>query len=92
MTDEMHKHPAYQEGFKSFKKNKGKLVSPYKTGSHEYDMFERGWVQAQKRSRASYASTPEGGHFGYAESFESTSGSYSPKFRGSGYADAKNKG
>jgi len=39
-----------KEGMKSFSKNKGKYINPYKSGSHEYNDFERGWSQALKRS------------------------------------------
>lgn len=46
----MKKASAYQEGFDSFKKNRGKLKIPYPQGSEEYNSFERGWLQAQRRA------------------------------------------
>ena len=39
-----------KEGMKSFHEGKGKYINPYKTGSNEYNNFERGWTQALKRS------------------------------------------
>lgn len=41
---------AFDEGRISFKKNPDKLINPYPTGTHEFNEFERGWVQELKRS------------------------------------------
>lgn len=50
MTGRMHEHPAYEEGFRSYRKNKGQYVNPYPSSSDERNLFERGWTQALKRS------------------------------------------
>lgn len=40
-----------EEGEKAFIQSNGKkYINPYKRGSKEYDEFERGWMQALKRS------------------------------------------
>jgi hypothetical protein len=44
-----HSHPAYAEGFDSFRKNKGDYVNPYTLGTVEHNAFERGWIQRLKR-------------------------------------------
>lgn len=44
----MNKH--IEEGRGSFCKNRGRYKNPYKKGTRAYDDFERGWLQALKRS------------------------------------------
>jgi len=40
-----------KEGEKAFIKSNGKkYINPYKLGSNEYNDYERGWMQALKRS------------------------------------------
>lgn len=39
-----------KEGMLSFHECKGKYNNPYRSGSSEYNDFERGWTQALKRS------------------------------------------
>ena len=39
----------YKEGWESLHRNKGDYINPYPTNSHEYNEFERGWLQALKR-------------------------------------------
>jgi hypothetical protein len=39
-----------REGERSFAVNKGKYINPYSLGSAQHNDFERGWVQALKRS------------------------------------------
>jgi len=41
--------PAYDNGYKSYFQNKEKYKNPYKRGTDEYNLFERGWSQALKR-------------------------------------------
>lgn len=43
-----------KEGMDSFNKNKVKYKNPYKKGSAEYNDYERGWVQALKRTPNQY--------------------------------------
>ncbi len=45
---EMNKY--IEEGMKSFRKNKCRYKNPYKSGSDQYNDFERGWTQALKRT------------------------------------------
>lgn len=45
-----HEHPAYREGFSSYRKNNGNYANPYPLGSEEHNLFERGWTQALKRA------------------------------------------
>ncbi len=40
----------YREGFHSFFLDDGHLNNPYPISSDAYNLFERGWVQALKRS------------------------------------------
>ncbi len=44
----MNKH--IEEGGKSFHKNKGRYINPFRSGSVEFNDFERGWSQELKRS------------------------------------------
>ena len=46
-TYEMNKYR--EEGEKSFHKSKGRYINPYELGSNQFNDFERGWFQAQKR-------------------------------------------
>jgi len=39
-----------KEGMEAFYRDKRKYINPYKPGSDEYNDFERGWMQALKRS------------------------------------------
>lgn len=57
----MHDKPEYIEGRQSYHKNKGKLTCSYPNPSTEYDLFARGWVQAQKSSSMTYESKLEDG-------------------------------
>lgn len=45
-----HGHPAYKEGFRSYRKHNGHYANPYPLGSEERNLFERGWTQALKRA------------------------------------------
>lgn len=45
----------YQEGFQSYRKNKGNYSNPYAIGTNEHNNFERGWSQALKRYPELYA-------------------------------------
>jgi len=47
-----------QEGEDSFFADRSKLRNPYPVGSDEYNRFERGWVQAFKKSEAGLLSSP----------------------------------
>lgn len=47
---------AYHEGKFSYRKNHGKLINPYKIGTNEHNFFERGYIQALKRSPNEYPS------------------------------------
>ena len=38
-----------QEGERSYYSNRNAFLCPYPMGTREFDAFERGWVQAQKR-------------------------------------------
>ncbi|QGX40169.1 hypothetical protein [Permianibacter aggregans] len=40
----------YKEGFLSFTKNKGELHNPYPMGTAQFNDFECGWLQAQRRT------------------------------------------
>jgi len=40
----------FKQGFESYSKNKRKLSNPYENGSNHFNEFERGWIQALKRS------------------------------------------
>jgi hypothetical protein len=53
MSDEI-----VREGEKHYFSNKGKLQNPYPVGSDEYNRFERGWVQALKKSEAGLLNSP----------------------------------
>ncbi len=44
------KRDVIEEGFQSFRLNDGALRNPYPKDSQDYNDFERGWIQAQKRS------------------------------------------
>lgn len=46
--------PEYIEGRKSYHKNKGEFICPYVKSSTQFDLFERGWVQALKSSEVTY--------------------------------------
>ena len=50
-----HDHPAYLEGRLSYKKNRGVYSNPYEHGSEEYNIYERGWLQALKHAPESLA-------------------------------------
>ncbi len=39
-----------EEGMRSFRINKGKLINPYDPGTQNHNDFERGWTQALKRA------------------------------------------
>lgn len=45
----MNNDDQYREGMKAYRKSPGEYSNPYPIGSQEYNQFERGWVQAQKR-------------------------------------------
>jgi len=55
----MHDKLEYIEGYESYHKNKGKLICPYPKPSDQYDLFERGWVQALKSSNVTYNQNEE---------------------------------
>lgn len=38
------------KGMESFHENKGQLINPYEAGTNQHNDFERGWIQALKRS------------------------------------------
>lgn len=40
----------FKQGFNSYSLNKGKLINPYPNGTQAFNDYERGWIQAQKRS------------------------------------------
>lgn len=42
----------YKKGFDSYFNNSKKYQNPYKRGTVEYNLFERGWTQALKKSRS----------------------------------------
>ncbi len=46
------------EGERHFYSNNGKLRNPYPIGCDEYNRFERGWVQALKKSEAGLLPKP----------------------------------
>ena len=48
--DYMDDKKAYDEGFRSFKKNYGALKNPYPRGTDQCNSFERGWIQAHRRA------------------------------------------
>lgn len=48
MTEKQNRN-AYDEGFRSYKARKRDYANPYGLGTAEYDLYERGWVQALKR-------------------------------------------
>tara|TARA_R110002072_G_scaffold284396_5_gene448670 strand:+ start:2587 stop:2856 length:270 start_codon:yes stop_codon:yes gene_type:complete len=39
-----------QEGYRSFRRNFGEYINPHYRGSDRYNLFERGWIQAQKQT------------------------------------------
>ncbi len=43
-------NPYYIEGGLSYRRTKGRYKNPYPIHSEEFNLFERGWVQAQRRS------------------------------------------
>lgn len=45
-----HSNPAWQAGFNSYKEDRDAYKNPYPKGTDDYNMFERGWTQALKRS------------------------------------------
>jgi hypothetical protein len=45
----LYSNPAYDEGFRSYKKHKGEYLNPYMAGTEKHNIFERGWSQALKR-------------------------------------------
>lgn len=45
------------EGERHYFSHNGKLRNPYPIGSDEYNKFERGWVQALKKSEAGLLSS-----------------------------------
>ena len=47
-----------QAGERSYFENKGRFVCPYRHGTPEFNEFERGWVQAQKRDPSPPAVAP----------------------------------
>jgi hypothetical protein len=53
MSDEI-----VREGERHYFSNKGKLQNPYPGGSDEFNRFERGWVQALKKSEAGLLHSP----------------------------------
>ena len=56
----MNKH-IIMEGRRSFIENRGRYVNPYQDGTPAFNLFERGWTQALKRSpesqRCSYGAS-----------------------------------
>lgn len=48
--DDERYREVYDEGRRHFYSNDGRLENPYPRGSEEYDVFERGWVQACRLS------------------------------------------
>lgn len=50
VVNNIHEDPAYQEGRKSYFENKGRYNNPYPQSSIEYNIFERGWSQALKKT------------------------------------------
>jgi hypothetical protein len=47
------------EGYRSYRSNKGVFKSPYKSSTKEYNLFERGWTQALKRAPEAFAKNLE---------------------------------
>jgi len=56
-------HSVYRKGASSFRNNQGKLVNPYKSGTEEYNLFERGYLQALKRRPNEYFKNDFNGSF-----------------------------
>lgn len=50
------KHPAYVMGKKDYRLNFGKNMNPYKAGSEDYNLYERGWKQCLHSSPNEYSS------------------------------------
>lgn len=42
MVIDKHSHPAYKEGFLSYKKNRGQYLNLYPQVTDEHNIFERG--------------------------------------------------
>jgi len=63
MTQNDSSHSAYRKGASSFWNNQGKLVNPYKSGTEEYNLFERGYLQALKRRPNEHSKNDFNGSF-----------------------------
>ncbi|MCU4674299.1 hypothetical protein N7931_01525 [Catenovulum sp. 2E275] len=70
--DERERH-YIEEGFSSYSAECGSLRNPYPVGTEEFNWFERGWVQAQKRSCDSFSTNK--GYFSDFVPYESLKGS-----------------
>jgi len=66
--------PAYKSGYESYLRNKDRYQNPYEHGTNEYNLFERGWTQALKRSpeKNSKTSTTTGGILPQSSSHKKT--------------------
>jgi hypothetical protein len=47
---ENDEHRYIDEGFRSYSLNKGDYINPHPRDTDRYNLFERGWIQAQKRT------------------------------------------